>query len=505
MEYDSQIQELMLSNPQARRVIMELEKEDHELFNTLRLLEPYRSPRYNATDAGNGYLFADLYGSHARFLADRGVWLTYANGVWKRDHANAQVMELCRRLARMMHVLSFTLESVSEVSNAQKRVERMYSLAGRERMLRDAQTVYPLMSADLDEDPWLLNCQNGVIDLRSGAFREHRPSDLMTRICGAAYDPHARCARWEDFIRQIMESPADPDGAPEREAYLRRALGCALSGDTREECLFILYGASTRNGKGTLMETMQRMLGDYARAAQPESIGLKSHAQSASAASEDIARLAGARLVSISEPDQKLTLSASLIKQLTGGDTITARFLHENSFEYRPQFKLFISTNHLPGIKDPTLFSSGRIRLIRFDRHFAPAEQDKTLKTFFARPENLSAVLNWCLEGLQSYLQNGLSEPDSVRRAIEGYRRECDLFGQFAAECLVPESGARTRASHVYACYTQWCASNGHPPESGRIFRKQLESHGYAVSRMRPTGEANPTAVVRDHKLAAAC
>ena len=359
MEYDSQIQELMLSNPQARRVIMELEKEDHELFNTLRLLEPYRSPRYNATDAGNGYLFADLYGSHARFLADRGVWLTYANGVWKRDHANAQVMELCRRLARMMHVLSFTLESVSEVSNAQKRVERMYSLAGRERMLRDAQTVYPLMSADLDEDPWLLNCQNGVIDLRSGAFREHRPSDLMTRICGAAYDPHARCARWEDFIRQIMESPVDPDGAPEREAYLRRALGCALSGDTREECLFILYGASTRNGKGTLMETMQRMLGDYARAAQPESIGLKSHAQSASAASEDIARLAGARLVSISEPDQKLTLSASLIKQLTGGDTITARFLHETALSTGRSSSCSSAPTTCPASKTPRSFLRG--------------------------------------------------------------------------------------------------------------------------------------------------
>ena len=503
MQLDSQLQELMMASPQARGLIMDLEKEDFEFLNTLRLLEPYKSPRYNATDAGNGYLFADLYGSHARYLADRGAWLAYENGVWKRDHASARVMELCRRLARMMHILSFTLESVSDVTNAQKRVERMYSLAGRERMLRDAQSVFPLLSADLDADPWLFNCTNGVLDLRTGVFREHRAADLITRQSGAAYDPDARCPRWEEFIRQIMESPGAPSAAQERAAYLQRALGYALSGDAREECLFILFGASTRNGKGTLMETMQRMMGDYARTAQPESIGLKTCASGGCAASEDIARLQGARLVSIAEPDQKLYLSAALLKQLTGGDTVTARYLHENSFEFRPQFKLFINTNHLPGVNDLTLFTSGRLRLIRFDRHFEPHEQDKTLKQLFAKPENLSAVLNWCLQGLRDHLANGLSEPADVLRATDAYRRESDLFGQFAAECLAPEPGARTKAAHIYACYSQWCEANGHRAENGRVFRRQLESHGYTVSRMRPPGAANPTGVLKDYKLTA--
>lgn len=503
MDYDVQLQDLMLSTPQARGLILDLEKEDLSFYTTLRLLEPYRAPRYNATDAGNGYLFADLFGSHARYVADKGVWYVYESGVWKRDHASVRVMELCRRLTRLMHLLSFTLESASDVANAQKRVMRMYSLTGRERILRDAASVYPLMMADMDADPWLFNCQNGVLNLRDGTFREHRSSDLMTRISGAVYDPDAACERWEQFIRQIMETPEKPEkpaeGA-ERAAYLQRALGYALCGDTREECLFLLYGASTRNGKGTLMETIMRMLGDYARAAQPETIGLKHYAASGSNASEDIARLQGARLVSIAEPDKKLTLSAALIKQLTGGDTITARFLHENSFEFRPQFKLFINTNHLPGVNDLTLFSSNRLRLIRFERHFEPHEQDKTLKAVFAQPQNLSAVLNWCLAGLRDYLSIGLAEPESVRKATETYRRESDIFGQFAAECLHPEPGARTKTSSAYACYQQWCAMNGHSAESGRGFRKSAISHGLTISQMRPPG-GNPTSMIRDYVL----
>ena len=500
MEFDSQLQELMLAHPQVRPLVLGLEKEELPLFTHLRALDPFHDPRYTASDAGNGYLFADLFGDHARFIADKGVWYVYENGVWTRDHGSVRVMELSRCLARLLDMLSYTLESVSEVTDAQRRVQRVYSLGVRERMLRDAASVFPLLADELDDDPWLLNCQNGVLNLQDGSFRSHRPSDLMTRICGAAYDPDARCERWQQFIRQIMEIPGDPEASRQREGYLQRALGYALSGDTREECLFILYGASTRNGKGTLMETMLRTLGTYGRVAQPETIGLRPYAASGASASEDIARLSGSRLLSIAEPDKRLTLSASLLKQLTGGDTITARFLHENSFEFRPHFKLFINTNHLPGVNDMTLFTSNRLRLISFERHFTPDEQDRTLKAFFAQPENLSAVLNWCLDGLKSYLDIGLAEPENIRRTTDSYRRETDIFAQFAAECLHPESGQRTRLSNAYACYQQWCAMNGHSPESGRSFRKSAVSHGIAISQMRPPG-GNPTSVIRDHVL----
>ena len=155
---------------------------------------------------------------------------------------------------------------------------------------------------------------------------------------------------------------ADEAAAMEKVKYLQKAFGYALTGNTRYECLFILYGATTRNGKGTAMETFLRLMGDYGKTARPETIGARFQ-QNGSAPSEDVARLNGARFVNISEPDKKLTLSAALVKSLTGNDTITARYLHENSFEYRPQFKMFINTNYLPQITDLTLFSSGRIRL----------------------------------------------------------------------------------------------------------------------------------------------
>ena len=154
--------------------------------------------------------------------------------------------------------------------------------------------------------------------------------------------------------------------------------GYALSGDTRFECLFILFGATTRNGKGTLMESVLSVMGDYGSTVRPETISMKQNVSSQNP-TEDIARLAGIRFANISEPSKGLLLNAAQVKSMTGNDTLNARFLHENSFDFRPQFKIFMNTNYLPVITDITLFSSGRIMIIPFERHFEENEQDKTL------------------------------------------------------------------------------------------------------------------------------
>ena len=241
---------------------------------------------------------------------------------------------------------------------------------------------------------------------------------------------------------------ADEAAAMEKAKYLQKAFGYALTGNTRYECLFILYGATTRNGKGTAMETFLRLMGDYGKTARPETIGARFQ-PNGNAPSEDVARLNGARFVNISEPDKKLTLSAALVKSLTGNDTITARYLHENSFEYRPQFKMFINTNYLPQITDLTLFSSGRIKTIPFERHFEEWEQDKKLKELFAEPGNLSGILNWCIEGLRLLETEGFKEPQAVRDATSEYEHESDKIALFMEECLQEEKGALCRTSAV--------------------------------------------------------
>lgn len=508
MNLDNELLEKAAFDPTARALVLQLEEADLPLYTTLRLLEPWTSVQYEDTDAGNSLLFADLFGDSARHVGDRNCWYVYEKGVWKPDPNGRAVNEKAKLLARLMHLHS--LDQVGRSGRlAARRLDRLYSNAGRRTLLSDAAGIYELKADDFDADPWLLNCQNGVLDLRTGQFRQHRSGDLMTRMAQVSYDPDAHCPRWEQFMHQVMQSPGTrqlamgedaEDPAAQKAAYLQRAMGYALTGDTREECLFILYGASTRNGKGTMMETFMRLMGDYARAAQPSTIGLQPFGHNASAPSEDLARLQGARFVSVAEPDRNLTLSAALLKQMTGNDTITARYLHENSFEYHPQFKLFINTNHLPRVNDLTLFQSGRIRLVPFERHFEENEQDKTLKDFFARPENLSGILNWCLDGLKAYLQDGLGEPAPVRRATARYQRENDRVARFMEECLMPSAGARTRTSQVYARYRQWCEDNGERPETSQLFLRALAQKA-SVTRLRPDSQSAKTTVLMDYQL----
>nr|DAE62239.1 MAG TPA: Superfamily 3 helicase [Caudoviricetes sp.] len=258
--------------------------------------------------------------------------------------------------------------------------------------LKDAQSVYPIPMAAFDSNRYLLNCNNGTLDLKAKTFYLHNPDDLLTKICAVDYIPSAHSQRFDAFIDEIMSHDS------EKARFLQKSLGYGISGDTRYECLFLLYGELTRNGKGTLMESCLTAVGDYGRTVRPETIAQKQNTNS-QAPSEDLARLAGIRFANISESSRGLVLNAAQVKSMTGNDSINARYLHENSFDFKPQFKLYINTNYLPVISDMTLFSSGRVVIIPFDRHFEEWEQDKSLKEEFSKPEVQSAILNWLGDG----------------------------------------------------------------------------------------------------------
>lgn len=259
-----------------------------------------------------------------------------------------------------------------------------------------------------------------------------------------------------------------------------------LTGDTSEECFFMFYGATTRNGKGTIMESYMKMQGEYGRTARPETITQKDK-PNGGAPSEDIARLDGARVVNISEPGKQMVLSAALVKTLTGNDTINARFLNENSFEFVPQFKLFINTNHLPKVTDPTVFNSGRVKVIPFNRHFNEAEQDKGLKRKLRKSEALSGILNWCLDGLWMLRETGLEMPTDVLKATAQYRRDSDKVARFVDEMLEPDPGGEIRTEDAYRAFQEWCARNGQYSESMPNFKQAMEAHA-EIKRKRPAG-----------------
>ena len=467
---------------------------------TLEELKPDSNPRYRAGDMGNGALFADVFKGRARCIYETKQWYVFDGKRWVKDPQKFRVMELCKSLADTLLVYASGLPEDENSKKFLESVLKWRSYNKRKTIVDDAASVHPVRMDEFDNDPYLFNCQNGTLNLRTRSFHPHTASDMLTMMAGVSYDPAAQCRRWNQFISEVMQNDVD------KALFLQKALGYALTGDTALECFFVLYGATTRNGKSTAMETFRRLIGDYGTAASPQTIALKKNPDSR-APSEDIARLAGKRFVNLSEPDQAMVLSSAAVKTMTGNDTITARFLRENSFEFVPQFKLFINTNHLPRVTDPTVFSSGRVKVIPFERHFEPEEQDKTLKQTLMQPENLSGILNWCIEGLQRMQEEGLELPDSVSAATDEYRKANDKMAMFFADRLETDSEGEVVMEILYAAYQSWCGKNGFRATARNKFNSEVERHcgdRAEVKRKRPKGygrTANPQVLLCGYRL----
>lgn len=460
---------------------------------TLKELQPESNPRFPWTDIGGGRLFADCYKAIARYVPERKCWYCYDGGIWRQDVGNLRTMEYVKELADALMSYALTIEDERQRTAYIAYCNRWQKRNNRETFLKDAQGVYPISASDFDRDPYIFNCKNGTLHLDTMTFTGHNPDDRLTKISEVEYDPKAVCERFSYFIGEIMDSDED------KARFLQKALGYGLSGDTRHECLFILYGATTRNGKGTLCESVLGVMGDYGCTSRPETISMK-QAVSSSSPSEDIARLAGVRFVNISEPGKGLNLDAAKLKTMTGNDTLNARFLHENSFDFKPQFKLYINTNYLPVVNDMTIFKSGRIITIPFERHFDEDEQDRTLKAEFARPENRSAILNWLIEGFRMQQEEGLGMPDEVRKATENYEADSDKIRCFADDCLEKIDGAEERTADVYRAFQIWCRDNGYHPEGMRAFKQLLLSFAQVV-RKRPKSGGSVTTILLGYKL----
>lgn len=451
-------------------------------------------PRYPLNDIGIATLFADAFKGELRYVPERKQWYRFENGKWAPDNGSA--MEYTKALTQELKYLAGVLTSGDDVGKRIRSVvDKWQTRRARETMLKDAATVYPISMVEFDKDPFVLNCLNGMLDMRNGAFRPHNADDLLSKMANVVYDPTADCPRWRQHIYEVMQGDAD------KALYLQQALGYALTGATNFECFFILYGATSRNGKGVTMETFKALMGDYGCAARPETISQKDSANG-SAANEDIARLAGQRFVNISEPDKKMVLSSALVKTLTGNDTITARFLYENSFEFKPMFKLFVNTNYLPTVTDSTVFRSGRVKIIPFERHFEEWEQDRGLKELFAQPDNLSGILNWCLTGLVSLYRGGFVEPAAVKAAISQYEQESDKMACYIDDVLEASPGSEVTTTTAYDQYCQWCTANGYKFGSLGTFKKELAAYA-EVKRKRPAGQSkgNPLSMILNFKF----
>ena len=428
---------------------------------------------YETNDKGFGALYAEIFKDKHRYNPSRKDFMLYDGKRWIDDIEGLNA----RSDAKVLSDALLVYGSSTGNSDYLKAVSNLCNIRNRNNMLQDSRDVYYFSNEDLDTNDYLLNVQNGTIDLSEDTpkFLQHAPDMLLSKICNVNYNPAASCKEWEKFLGQIMQ------GNQEKIKYLQKIAGLSLTGNTQEETCFILYGSTTRNGKSTFCETLIYLLGDYALTMKPESLAIKQNTDSRQA-SGDIARLAGCRFCNASEPPKRMLIDTALLKSLLGRDSITARHLHQREFSFIPKFKLVININYLPAITDDTVFTSGRINVISFDRHFEPEEQDKHLKDKLRQNSELSGILNWCIDGLRMYRKEGLYPPAAVQQATETYRTDSDKIGNFIKECLT-ETGKNSSIKSVYEVYSTWCSDNGYGTESKGNFISELKGKGlYATS-----------------------
>lgn len=465
----------------------------NDVLQKLEELAPLDNPRYRGGDIGYGRLFADVFKDIARFVPERKKWYVYDGKRWIADIASLAIMELGKDLADSLLIYAASIQDEDRRKSFLDSSKRWQQRRFRETYIKDAQSVYPIPMERFDADPFLFNCANVTIDLNTGSAREHSPKDYITMLSPAEYDPHAHSDRFLQFIDEVTSNDAD------KAKFLQKCLGYGLSGITWYECMFLVYGETTRNGKGTLMESVLRLMGDYGKAVRPETITQKRN-QDSQGPSEDIASLAGIRFANISEPRRGLVLDSALVKTMTGSDTVRARFLHENSFDFKPQHKLYINTNYLPVITDMTVFESNRVFIIPFNRHFEEWEQDRRLKTEFQKPEVQSAILNWLMEGFRMLQTEGFTKPEAVSQAIQDYRHESDKVAQFAEERLIADKGSEVRTALAYTEYRRWCEENGCYSENARNFNLELRKFGEVIRR-RPKDGGEKTTLLIGYRL----
>jgi putative DNA primase/helicase len=331
----------------------------------------------------------------------------------------------------------------------------------------------PLDPSELDADKYSLNCLNGTLDLRTGHLRPHGRGDMITKIVNCDWNENAKCPTWERFVRTTMR------GREELARYLQRAIGYSLTGSTTEQCFFILHGIGS-NGKSTLLNTVRAVMGGYARQASADTFMAKRN--NTAGPGDDIAALRGARFVSAIETETSQNLAEAMIKQLTGGDIVSVRRLYENFFEFEPEFKIFLATNHKPNIRGHDNGIWRRIRLIPFEANIPDSEADREL------PAKLKAeaegILAWCVRGALDWQDYGLAEPPEIRDATNEYRNDMDVIGNFIAERCDAGDDEVASSRELFKAYKEWAEENGERELSISILGRRLVDRGFRKERI---------------------
>jgi putative DNA primase/helicase len=430
------------------------------------------------TEMANATRLMARHGDRLRYVPPWKKWVVDVGTHWRIDDG-VQVESMARDIVEDVWRASGRLMRQAERSDAQAMLtfaKATASATGMRNMLHLARSEpgASVSPEELDKDPWLLNCINGTVDLRTGKRRPHCKDDLITRLAPVVHSERCEAPLWESFVHEIM------GGDKELVGYLRRLCGYWLSGSTREHILPILHGGGA-NGKSVFLSTLETMLGDYAMHAPPDLLLVKRHESHPT----ERADLFGKRLVTCVETDAGRRLNEALVKELTGSDRVRARRLYQDHWEFSPTHKLVIASNARPVVVGTDNGIWRRLRLIPFGVTFAPERQDKDLPEKLRR--EMTGILAWCIRGCLEWQTEGLGEPASIMAATESYRDEQDVLGAFFDERCELGDHASERAGDLYAAYSTWCQANGHDGDNATVFGRKLTERGFAVRKSHGT------------------
>lgn len=472
----------------ALRKVEQAWQQDHSDL-LVDLVWPQQSPSTNGsephalTDLGNAKRLLDQYGNDMLYVEGWG-WLVWTDIGWQRD-SRGDIAERTHKLSELIIDEARQMEN-DGVTDPKKIIEyikwanRSQSAATMNNSLEVVQDMTQIRqpAVAFDSVDHELVCRNGVVDLRTGQLRPIDRNDLVTKNTGVVYDPSYRLDEWERFIWECC------NGDQETINYLQRSLGYSLTGDTKEEALWLI-GGPPASGKSTFLDGVHAAMGSYATTTQSDTF---MWVRGQSAPPHELARLAGVRLVSLAEIKEGASFDENLIKQVTGGDRVTARFLYQGAFEFRPQFAIWIGTNHDPQAHDDALWR--RIKKIKFPNAIPPEKRDLSLKALLRDPNRGGrAVLAWAVRGAMEWYAGGLRQPHAVTAAVWEYHAEQDHIQQFIDECIQPAQGVQVLLKEAYSTYRIWCVNTGQRTKPRPIFEKMMRGKGFQTIMSENDGQ----------------
>lgn len=436
---------------------------------------------YSRDDTGNADRFMDMFGKNTLYNFPNSDFYNYDGKRWALDKRGIVRNKVDKVMDSIKQEPVFIPEGTTEKESQKfynehaKWIRKTRETRTKENLAKEIRHRIPVELEEFDSDIYALNCQNGWVDLRTGKLSPHDPKKMFSKVAGTNYVAGATSKRWEIFLNKIFSQDK------EMVEFVQKLVGHALIGKNLEQIIIFLYG-SGKNGKSVFLNVLEKLLGDYQTTIAANE--LMQRKNQGNGHSDSIAGLAGARMVTASEPEKGYHLSESVVKTMSGSDKIHASFKNKSGFTFDPQHVIFLACNYMPtmnsGASDDSIWR--RVIIVPFEVTITEAERDVHLEEKLLK--DLPAIMNWAIDGLMLYQKDGLVIPDKVARAMDEERESMDAVGTFLNEELVKVPNGKIQSSKVHEIYVLWNKAHGDKyPLSNRLLTQEIKARGYHFTK----------------------